>query len=470
MASIKNSTQRVPRDHAGPVVAPAPLPVEVRVRDGGAFSPKADVWAFRTATSTLSFNFQQLPDCSVHFVRGLKAALVWYAEHRSAHSMFNMFNRMKHLLKHLSAGTRDQIVEITAEDILNYRASLSASRQFYLSSLAGFLRRWRELGYPGVSTRAIDLLDDLRLRGNIKGAAVRTLDPHNGPYSDIELEAIQEATVSAYATGRIELSAFVVVWLFMLLGARPSQIALLKVADFSVVSSTDGTQVFTLRVPRVKQRGPEARQERTERIIAPQIGSAIEKHIAALKSFPVSDQEKGQMPLFPAERRDVSHPSAACHLTPGQLGSWLAEVVADFSITSERTGKLLHVSATRFRRTLGTRAAMEGHGELIIAELLDHTDTQNVGVYVEARPDIVDRIDKAVALKLAPMAQAFAGLLVLDEVDAERCSLWALAAIMGSAASVRPSLAIRVARFSLGSMAHTRRCWIIYWPSGTGWC
>lgn len=63
---------------------------------------------------------------------------------------------------------------------------------------------------------------------------------------------------------------------------------------------------------------------------------------------------------------------------------------------------------------------MEGHGELIIAELLDHSDTQNVGVYVESRPEIVDRIDRAVAMKLAPMAQAFAGMLVLDEADAER--------------------------------------------------
>jgi len=63
---------------------------------------------------------------------------------------------------------------------------------------------------------------------------------------------------------------------------------------------------------------------------------------------------------------------------------------------------------------------MEGHGELIIAELLDHSDTQNAGIYVEARPEIVDRIDKALALKMAPLAQAFAGMLVLDEQDADR--------------------------------------------------
>jgi hypothetical protein len=63
---------------------------------------------------------------------------------------------------------------------------------------------------------------------------------------------------------------------------------------------------------------------------------------------------------------------------------------------------------------------MEGHGELIIAELLDHTDTQNVGVYIEARPEIVERIDRAMAGYLAPMAQAFAGVVIDDESQATR--------------------------------------------------
>lgn len=91
-------------------------------------------------------------------------------------------------------------------------------------------------------------------------------------------------------------------------------------------------------------------------------------------------------------------------------------------MASERTGKPIHITPTRFRRTIGTRAAIEGHGELVIAELLDHDDTQNVGVYVQATPEIVERIDQAIALQMAPLAQAFAGVLISTEVDAERGS------------------------------------------------
>jgi len=90
------------------------------------------------------------------------------------------------------------------------------------------------------------------------------------------------------------------------------------------------------------------------------------------------------------------------------------------SVISERTGAITNINPYRFRYTLGTNLAREGRGEYVIAEALDHSDTQNVGVYVKNIPEIVARIDKAVALQLAPLAQAFQGLLVVDETTAGR--------------------------------------------------
>jgi len=59
---------------------------------------------------------------------------------------------------------------------------------------------------------------------------------------------------------------------------------------------------------------------------------------------------------------------------------------------------------------------------LIIAELLDHTDDQNARVYTENVPEHVTAIDEAVARQLAPIAQAFSGVLVDRESDALRGS------------------------------------------------
>ena len=126
-------------------------------------------------------------------------------------------------------------------------------------------------------------------------------------------------------------------------------------------------------------------------------------------------------PLFPARRHWGGEPDGfEYHRTTQAIADLLERTLRRLSVMSERTGQPLHITAIRFRRTVATRAAMEGHGELIIAELLDHTDTQNVGVYIEARPEIVERIDRAVAMYLAPMAQAFAGVIIDDESQAKR--------------------------------------------------
>ncbi|MEB3734044.1 hypothetical protein ULF88_07740 [Halopseudomonas pachastrellae] len=59
-------------------------------------------------------------------------------------------------------------------------------------------------------------------------------------------------------------------------------------------------------------------------------------------------------------------------------------------------------------------------GVYVIAAALDHSDTQNAGVYVKSLPDIVGRIDRAVAMELAPYAQAFKGLVIPSEKHALR--------------------------------------------------
>ena len=108
------------------------------------------------------------------------------------------------------------------------------------------------------------------------------------------------------------------------------------------------------------------------------------------------------------------------HLSSSMVGNRLKKIASKIGLVSERTGELINIFATRFRRTLASRAAREGYGVLIIARLLDHTDTQNALVYTENSPEHLKSIDKAMALQLAPIAQAFSGTLVRQEKDAKR--------------------------------------------------
>ena len=90
------------------------------------------------------------------------------------------------------------------------------------------------------------------------------------------------------------------------------------------------------------------------------------------------------------------------------------------SAYSERTKSRLSITPLRLRRTKGTLAGKEGYGVLAIAEILDHSDTTNAHVYTENGPETAEIIDKAMAAKLAPFAQAFSGLIVTDPKDSPR--------------------------------------------------
>lgn len=57
---------------------------------------------------------------------------------------------------------------------------------------------------------------------------------------------------------------------------------------------------------------------------------------------------------------------------------------------------------------------------MVIAELLDHSDVQNVDVYTKNLPEHAQALNKAMAVQLAPYAQAFQGVLVDREADAIR--------------------------------------------------
>lgn len=397
------------------------LPALARTRSGVEFDPRADRWSYRDDTITVSLGFAKWP-VTVAFVASAKAVLLWYAEHMSPSHLVNMHERLGHCLRAICAGRDGPLAEISSTDLINYKASLTNATPWYLGSLSGLLQQWHSLGYSGVTDDAVALLRQLRTKGNAKGTAVLTHDPVHGPFTDIELESLQAALDRAYAAGEVDREGYLLAYLFMLLGQRPIQYAALKVCDVGVARAKDGTPVYTLRVPRAKQRNQLSREEFKSRVLIPQIGELLAQHANDIReAFQGLLPDPSPAPLFPARRRLTSEPAGfAYHRTATALARTLEGVLEGLSVISERTGEPLHITATRFRRTLLTRAAMEGHGELILAELADHSDTQNVGVYIEARPEIVERIDRAIAMHLAPLAQAFAGVLIRDESEATR--------------------------------------------------
>lgn len=382
-----------------------------RTNGGVEFNPFADRWEYQEGVHNVALDFNGLDGFSAELLDGAQATLKWYAENRSTGHLVNLFMRLQHFAR-TTAASGKRLSVISAEDLINYRAALDGSTEWYLGTLAGLLRKWHSLGYPGVEDAAILLLKQLRVKGNAKGVAVLTMDPEDGPLTHIEAEALQAALNSAFAAGTVGTANFVLAWLYMLLGQRNLQYASLKVCDVKVELDANGNRTYEVMMPSAKRRGVEARERLVSRPLVEQFGEVLVEYAEQVRrDYKGLIPDVEQAPLFPSATGRKGSEGYELHATAESMGMRLKVTLKRLSIHSERTGKPVKISARRFRSTLGSRAAEEGHGPLVIAALLDHTDTQNVGVYTASSPAIIERIDRAVAMEMAPLAQAFAGVI-----------------------------------------------------------
>ncbi len=402
---------RRPAGSAKPDLAEA-----VRTKSGVEFEAAVARWAYQDGVNNVSIDFAGLVGLSDELLDSAKATLKWYAANRSPAHLENLFTRLQHFTRTTAKDGR-QLRSISSADLINYRAQLDGPTGWYLGTFAGFLKKWHSLGYPGVDDDAILLLKQLRLKGNTKGVAVLTMDPNEGPYTHIEAEALQAALNASYASGAVETADFVMAWLYILLGQRNKQYASLKVCDVIAKQDAEGKLTYSVMMPSAKKGTASARQGLVERPLIEQFGEVLTEYAHRVrKAFEGVIPDAGQAPLFPSSTGRKGSEGYELHPTSDDLGQRLKRTLDGLSVQSERTGKAIAVSARRFRRTIGTRAAEEGYGPLVIAGLLDHADTQNVGVYTANSPAIIERIDRAIAMEMAPLAQAFAGVV------AEGCS------------------------------------------------
>lgn len=329
----------------------------------------------------------------------------------------------------------------TVADLINYRAQVGEQHLEYLYRVSRVLRYWHDQCLAEVSPDVVDLLNCWKLKGNVKGMAVRTKCPYAGPLTDIEFDALQGALYAAMEGKAIRFSTFALVMLFCATGRRPCQLRDLKLKDFVCAKAEDGLAIYILRIPRAKQsgRGEDPwRDEFKDVALEPELGYVIATLIDQVKErvrklIPsVTEELLQETPLFPNWHEFLNAGSASqsnllaamrldfFHRATSSVSFTVSRCIDRLTVHSERLSEPMHVFPYRLRRTLGSRAAREGYGELVIAELLDHTDTQNVRVYTENVPENVNAINVATAKQLAPIAQAFSGVLVDTEAQAKR--------------------------------------------------
>lgn len=374
---------------------------------------------------------------SVELIRSTRLTLAVIAEKYSASDVNRIAGIFCRYVRWV-AEERGKFVRISEADLISFRVSLGVDREYRLIGLKKFFKTWCQLGLDGVDESVGALTAEWRLKSNAQGVAVATRCPIHGPLSDIEYEALRVGLTQAYEMGELELEKFVVMMLFAASGRRPRQLGDLKTKDVIRRGLSGGSVDYELAVPRIKQRGVGWRDAFRRFPLDPNLAWLVEELLKynrrRLEGLigEVTEVLFLELPIFPIWKdiEDLVNVSTSSMLSTmstvyfHRKAKWfratINSVMSKLDVRSDRVEGPIHMYPYRLRRTVGTRAAREGYGPLVIAELLDHSSTDHVKVYTENVPENVNAINSAVARQLAPMAQAFSGVLVDCESDASR--------------------------------------------------
>lgn len=404
-------------------------PLWRRSKMGYEFDFHADVWQL---DGSIRLNLGRMRELNSETRNGLRWALCYYAEEMagaSTQSQFTYFNNYCDF-----TGER----EITVSGLTNWRASLTRDTEPFLGSLKAFIIAWYEWGFPGVSKDVVKYLDSLKLRGVIKGKPVKGGCPYSGPLTLLEQGSLIDWASGAFSHNILELDEYSLFLALSFTGRRLVQIRSLRAGDL-IAKENDSEYRYVLNVPRVKQKGVGFREAFNSIPIVSDLYQVLRNQCLASLAFvekhfneELPDYIKTQLPIFLQLDRvlekksiedlfeDLNKRQDYLHLNASRAGELLRQVAIKNVARSERTGEFIFFSSRRFRYTKGTNLSRRGIQGVALAEALDHSDTQNVHVYVENTMETAAQIDAIMAPILAPLAQAFAGKLVASERDAIR--------------------------------------------------
>jgi integrase len=366
--------------------------------------------------------------------QGFRKSLSRYGEELSSDSTYNMINQMTMYCEWNGARTVNVI------DLTNWHSSLTNETEYRLGALKSFLLAWHDWGFPGIDSDVVDYLEELTLRGNVKGKAVRGACPHSGPLTLLEQGALSDWASNAFTEIKINLTEYCLLLSLLFTGRRIGQIRALRACDLTAKQDENGND-YVVNIPRAKQKGVGFREafrplpmiedlylllvnqaKASQKLVEQQIGTELS--LAVKQQIPVFIEEF-RVAEFDSEGdvlNALNNTPDYLHISRQTAQNMIARVSRLNMAKSERTGDFIHFSSRRFRYTKATNLSRRGISGVSLAYALDQSDTQQVGVYTENTVETAQQIDDVMAEALAPLAQAFAGKLIASEKDAIRAN------------------------------------------------
>ncbi len=415
----------------------ADIPLKITTREGHTVDTSDDQWHLpysMRAHSTLDFS--NIINSSLRWAT--KRYIQEKIQITSTHAGYSNFQDIKReflrfqndygLVENLNkTEAENKLISIVEDRISQARAkhrlwALYRPIQWYI---------WCAENYPELgfcSAYAMEL-DSMILPGNPKGEAVRMEDPDSGPlHRSLELPLLIKAMREDKSLELEHLQQKAAVALSIALGRNPANLTYLRETDFINLTSQSDEACYILKMPRIKKRQLNPRDDFMEEYLDPEFATYVQDLITANREIKtIVKTKKGYIevdrPLFiKVDQNKAALSAGLLNESFNMPSSEISELVKKFAkrhnIVSPLTGEVLYLSTRRLRYTLATSLASEGISRRELARILDHTDTQHVQVYFEVAGNIVEHLDKASAKGFSKYLNYFKGNIINNPTEA----------------------------------------------------
>lgn len=411
------------------------IPDSIISREGKEVNTAGDLWNLPYAidTSSSRLNFSKVPNENLKWV--LKSFVIEKIERISTHAGAHHFHDVwREILRHYEVNSSSELSKVESNLISLYEHAINSARN--KQRLYAMYRpiQWYLYGaehYPelGFSTAYAHILETMSIPGNPKGEAVRMEDPDAGPLNhSLELPLLIQALKKDQSQEFEHLQEKVAIALSIAYGRNPANLTYLRHYDLVNLTPESDDPVYVLRIPRIKKRLVNPRDDYIEEFIDPAFVEYIHNLIKANNETNAVLYHNGKkipnpQPIFlNIKGNEAAILSGdydnAYNFSSSMITSLIKGFVKRHNIISPLTKEGMHVTARRLRYTLATGLAAEGISKAALARILDHTDTQHVHVYFELAGKIVIQLDKAIAKGFSQYLSYFSGQIIDSSEDA----------------------------------------------------
>ena len=323
-------------------------------------------------------------------------ALPKYAETTVA-NFFNYFNTIK--VDSASEDSAEEQIKKIYVDMVNDISTAPESKSY----LRGIYRFCAEEGMPYFDQDFVDFyLDEVKFGSGNKGLDVLVEMKNRGCLTLSEQRKFKDAVgaINYKLLSIIELHGFIALRIGQLTGARDIQVRKLQGKHLKK-NITDGKTVYSLKIPRAKQRGQCNSKQTVLRPITQRLGEQIEHLINLIGEF-TKDTDNHYL-LFPMNlnQRGIENKIIKVGSFSERIIKITLKINLDFTVTLRR-----------LRKTFCSSLVARGVSMKNIAFLMDHSDLQQLEVYYRQTHSVARKLDVILRKEAGDILDAFAGKII----------------------------------------------------------